>query len=107
VGALIDYAFRKGSDWETGVGTLTDGSTLARTTVGASSNGGSLVNFSAGVGEIIETVTAATLAGMTSVRDVPFSQSVPLSRAGAAYMAPHAVSGPLTFTASANAVRGA
>jgi len=38
-----------GSDWEVGIGTYTSsGTTLSRTTVLASSNGGSLVNFSAG-----------------------------------------------------------
>ena len=38
-----------GSEWEVGIGTYTaSGTTLSRTTVLASSNGGSLVNFSAG-----------------------------------------------------------
>ena len=38
-----------GADWEVGIGTYTSsGTTLSRTTVLASSNGGSLVNFSAG-----------------------------------------------------------
>lgn len=36
------------TEWETGIGTLTDSTTLARTQVLASSNAGALVNFSAG-----------------------------------------------------------
>src|SRR5437762_10369656 len=36
------------NEWETGLGTLSAATTLQRTTVHASSNGGSLVNFSAG-----------------------------------------------------------
>ena len=42
-----------GSEWEVGIGTYTSsGTTLARTTVLASSNSGSLVNFSAGTKDV-------------------------------------------------------
>jgi hypothetical protein len=42
-----------GSEWEVGIGTYTSsGTTLARTTVLASSNAGSLVNFSAGTKDV-------------------------------------------------------
>jgi len=45
-----------GSNWEVGVGTYsTTGPTLARTTVLASSNGGSLVNFSSGTQSVFVT----------------------------------------------------
>jgi len=43
------YTIANGSEWEVGIGTYTAaGTTLSRTTVLASSNAGSLVNFSAG-----------------------------------------------------------
>lgn len=42
------YVIFDGVDWEVGIGTLTGATTLARTTVLASSNAGALVNFGAG-----------------------------------------------------------
>ena len=46
-------AGQTGSEWEVGIGTYTSaGTTLARTTVLASSNSGSLVNFSAGTKDV-------------------------------------------------------
>jgi hypothetical protein len=46
-------------DWEVGIGTYTaSGTTLARTTILASSNGGSAVNFAAGVKEVFVTYPA-------------------------------------------------
>jgi hypothetical protein len=45
-----------GANWEVGIGTYsTTGPTLARTTVLASSNGGSLVNFTAGTKDVFVT----------------------------------------------------
>jgi hypothetical protein len=45
-----------GSNWEAGIGTYSSsGNTLARTTVLASSNGGALVVFTAGVKDIFVT----------------------------------------------------
>jgi hypothetical protein len=47
------------SEWEVGIGTYTSsGTTLSRTTVLASSNSGSLVNFSAGTKEVFVTYPA-------------------------------------------------
>jgi len=47
------YTIAAGSQWEVGVGTYTAaGTTLSRDTVLASSNGGALVNFSAGVKDV-------------------------------------------------------
>lgn len=47
--------------WEVGIGTYTlAGTTLARTTVLASSNAGSLVNFGAGVKDVFVTYPAGT-----------------------------------------------
>lgn len=47
-------------DWEVGIGTVTSGSpdTLSRTTVYASSNSGSLVNFGAGTKDVFVTIPA-------------------------------------------------
>jgi hypothetical protein len=45
-----------GANWEVGIGTYsTTGPTLARTTVLSSSNGGSLVNFTAGTKDVFVT----------------------------------------------------
>jgi len=47
------YAISGGSEWEVGIGTYTaSGTTLSRDTVLASSNSGSLVNFSAGTKDV-------------------------------------------------------
>ena len=47
-------------DWEVGIGTYTSsGTTLARTTILASSNGGSVVNLSAGTKRVILTLPAS------------------------------------------------
>jgi hypothetical protein len=46
-----------GSEWEVGIGTVAAG-TLARTSILASSNGGSAVNFSAGVKDVFGTYPA-------------------------------------------------
>lgn len=60
IGDQIKYAFRKGLEWENGTGTLAAGGTLTRAP-SASSNAGALVNFTAGTGEILETVTGSDL----------------------------------------------
>ena len=52
-------ASQTSSDWEVGIGTYTSsGTTLSRTTVISSSNGGSLVNFSAGTKDVFVTYPA-------------------------------------------------
>lgn len=52
-------AAQTGTEWEVGVGTYTaSGTTLSRDTVLASSNGGSLVNFSAGTKDVFVTYPA-------------------------------------------------
>jgi hypothetical protein len=54
-------AGQTGSEWEVGIGTYTSsGTTLARTTVLASSNSGSLVNFSAGTKDVFVTYPASS-----------------------------------------------
>jgi hypothetical protein len=55
-------AHQSASEWETGIGTYTaSGTTLARTTVLASSNAGAAVNFSAGTKDVFLTMPAASL----------------------------------------------
>lgn len=52
-------AGQTGSEWEVGIGTYTSsGTTLSRTTVLASSNSGSLVNFSSGTKDVFVTYPA-------------------------------------------------
>ena len=51
------YAISGGSQWEVGIGTVSAG-TLARTTILASSNGGSVVNLSAGIKNVFCTQPA-------------------------------------------------
>jgi hypothetical protein len=52
-------ALQGGSEWEVGIGTYTSsGTTLARTTILASSNSGSAVNFSAGTKDVFVTYPA-------------------------------------------------
>lgn len=59
-GATVRYAISLGAEWEVGEGVFTtSGNTLTRATVLASSNAGSLVNFSDGTKTVITTLTAA------------------------------------------------
>jgi len=54
------YGMENGTDWEIGLGTVTDASpdTLSRDTILASSNGGSAVNWGAGTKNVYVTVPA-------------------------------------------------
>jgi hypothetical protein len=67
------YALAGGSEWEVGLGTFTSGTpdTLARTTVLASSNGGSAVNLSAGTKEVWMDVPASALGFDSSGKITP------------------------------------
>ena len=60
-GTELYYTATDGTNWEVGIGTFTSPETLARTTVTASSNGGSLVNFSGAILNIWNDVPAAFL----------------------------------------------
>ena len=61
VGDLVYYAIEGGAEWEVGLGTLTAATTLARTTVYASSNAGAAVNLSAGTKNVFSTAPATFL----------------------------------------------
>ena len=64
------YTISGGSEWEVGIGTYTSsGTTLARNTVLASSNGGSLVNFSAGSKNVFVTYPAKRSAMTTGITE--------------------------------------
>lgn len=51
-------AGQTGTEWETGIGTFTSPSTLARTTVLESSNSNAAVNFSAGTKDVFNSIVA-------------------------------------------------
>lgn len=70
------YCATDGTDWEVGIGTVTDATpdTLARTTIIASSNAGAAVNWSAGTRQIFCTLPASRVAPFT-----PASASGPAS----------------------------
>ena len=67
-GTLVSYciADQSGNGWEVGTGTFTVPATLTRTTVLASSNGGSLTNFSGGTQDVFCTAPAKFLDTFTS-----------------------------------------
>lgn len=65
VGTMFVYGVAGGSEWESGVGTITALSTFSRAPT-ASSNGGALVNFSAGSKDFFVTVDATTIASLTA-----------------------------------------
>jgi|688.fasta_scaffold173548_2 hypothetical protein len=60
-------ADQSGSNWEVGIGTFTSPSTLARTTILSSSNGGSVVTFGAGTKDVFISLPASK----TNVEDQP------------------------------------
>ena len=56
------------NEWEVGLGTLSSSTTLARTTVTASSNSGSAVNFSAGTKDVMLVSPAALFTPATAAQ---------------------------------------
>lgn len=63
-GNTCNYCITDGTDWEIGVGTVTNGSpdTLSRDTILSSSNAGAAVNFAAGSKDVFCTMPASKLA---------------------------------------------
>lgn len=108
IGETVPYviASKVANEWEEGYGKRTSETSFERTKVTDSSNAGNAVNFSVGQKDIFIDAHGSYLQSL-GPRDVPFSQSIPLSISGDAYMAPATVSSPLTFTPAASAVRGA
>lgn len=70
-GNTCDYCCTDGTNWETGLGTLTGGTpdTLARTTIYASSNAGAAVNWGAGTKSIYLTLPGSKI-GTAAALDV-------------------------------------
>jgi len=68
-GDTLTYCIDGGSEWEVGIGTYTDATpdTLSRTTIIASSNAGSAVNFSAGTKQVFATVSSRGFAGRQTI----------------------------------------
>jgi uncharacterized delta-60 repeat protein len=112
----VYYTIAGPSEWEVGVGT-TGAGTLTRTTVLSSSNGGSLVNFSAGTKDVFctypagkavmtddaatlanKTLTAPTITGTTTLNTVPYT--FPSAQGAASTLLTNDGSGTLTWTAS-------
>jgi hypothetical protein len=106
VGEEVPYKAARGAEWEIGVGTKT-ATGIARTTVSASSNGGALVNFTAGVKEVSCNVSGAFLSQLHKASDIPFSASIPLKNTAGAYMPNQQVGGAIIFSPAADPVRGA
>lgn len=81
--AKVYYTISGGSEWEVGIGTVTDASpdTLARNTILASSNAGSAVNFSAGTKDVFLTAPAAILTPDATVANgrITTESGVPVS----------------------------
>lgn len=89
------------------IGGTSSAPTLTRGTIRASSAGGTTSVTFGGAVTVLCTVPSAILARTSIDSDVPFSQSVPLVQVGTAYMPPYTVTGPLSFTPAAGAVKGA
>lgn len=93
--------------FESGIYTLTNATTLTRTAIVDSSNGGLAETFGAGSKDVFCTLHSKEMGSFASIKDIPFATAIPLIQAGSAYMAASTVSGPITFTAAPGAVRGA
>ncbi|HCI1171279.1 TPA: hypothetical protein NOB78_002957, partial [Enterococcus faecium] len=106
-GVVIPYCISGGVEWEIGEGVMADTTTLTRSTITASSNGGALVNFSAGTKTVFCTVSASSLANMLSVGDISYTSAVPLTNKGIRYMPQQSVAGAINFTVAGTPVKNA
>jgi hypothetical protein len=72
VGEPFGYAIvgQSGSEWETGIGTLSGSTTLVRTTVIESSNSDALVNFSAGTKDVFCSAIGVSVTRMSPKANV-------------------------------------
>lgn len=90
------------------VGGTSGAPTLTRTQVLASSAGGTTAEtFSVATLTVFNTVPGKILSRVAIDSDPAFSTSVPLVQPGKAWMPQQTISGALTFTPAANAVKGA
>lgn len=76
-GNTCDYAATDGTGWETGLGTYTAaGTTLARTTIYESSNGGAAVNWGAGTKTLFVTGPASKLGALNRLTAATAANSI-------------------------------
>lgn len=76
-GATVRYAISMGAEWEVGEGVYTaSGTTLSRATVLASSNSGSLVDFSAGTKTVVTTLTAQEVNVASGLQQLDYSSDI-------------------------------
>lgn len=80
-GDTTHYAIALGAQWEIGLGTLTAATTLARTTVLASSNNGALVSFDAGIKDVFVTAPAAWLQKTREMNRIARTSNVQITAA--------------------------
>lgn len=98
------YTIVGGTEWEVGIGTYTSsGTTLSRDTVLESSNGGSLVNFSAGTKNVFVTYPAEESVDIDTPQTLinkTFSSSIPIngSTSGSVTLQAPAVAGTTVLT---------
>lgn len=89
------------NEWEVGIGTYaSSGTTLARTTILASSNSGSIVTFSAGTKDVFVTYPAGKSVNQDASGIVVLPSALRLSGSTSGYvgLAPAAAAGSTTYT---------
>ena len=69
---------RSANEWEVGLGTLLSATSFGRTTVLASSNSGSAVNFSAGTKDIFTTYPAGKAVDTTKAEEIAIQFAIAL-----------------------------
>lgn len=108
IGAPFSYAIidNVNGTWETGIGQLSDATTLVRTTVQSGSNGTSPVNFAAGSKDILSAPNAVFLSNVPTTNEVnnfALANETPTTAlATGATLTPDASKAYQTFTTSAN-----
>ena len=101
-------ADQSGPNWEVGLATWNGSNVIARTTVFASSNGGSLVNFTSGSLNVWLDAPAYFFSNAITNQNlwtqVSYSTTIPLD--GIKYMPRQTVAAPITFTAGTTVAGG-
>jgi hypothetical protein len=103
----VTFTIDEGSNWQDCLCDVTSTTTIVVRQILSGSNGTNAVTFSSATPTVYNCVPADWLRRVAVNSSAPFSQSVPLTQPGYAYMAPTTVSGALAFTPAANAVQGA
>ncbi len=94
-------------NWEIGIFTLTNATTLTKQVTLSSSNNNAAVTFPAGLKNVFSMLPASQLARIIVTSDIPFSTTIPLTNPGVAYMPQQSITGALVFSAAASPVKGA